>query len=149
MKKTSLVILKKDCMGCHACEVACKQEHQLAVGPRLIRVIEKAPHFTPIYCHHCAKSPCIESCPVDAVHRTTRGIVLIEDELCIGCKECIEVCPFGAMQFDDDKEIAVKCDLCVDRLDNNEEPACAKACATRCIVWGETRQLAERVAAVR
>ena len=66
MAKISLMFFKKDCMGCHACEVACKQEHGLGVGPRLVRVIEDAPDFTPVYCHHCTNAPCLESCPVDA-----------------------------------------------------------------------------------
>ena len=72
MGKTSLVIFKKDCMGCHACEIACKQEHGLGVGPRLIRVTEKSPDFTPIYCHHCTKAPCLESCPVEAIIRDVK-----------------------------------------------------------------------------
>jgi Fe-S-cluster-containing hydrogenase component 2 len=63
MRKLSLTIKKMDCMGCHACEVACKQEHGLGTGPRLIRVIEKAPRFIPVYCHHCADAPCLDSCP--------------------------------------------------------------------------------------
>ena len=60
----------------------------------------------------------------------------------------MEACPFGAMQFDDGEEVAVKCDLCIERLENNEGPACAKACATQCIFWGDTKQLTERIADV-
>ena len=116
MSKYSLMFHRKDCMGCHACEVACKQEHELGVGPRLVRVFERAPDFFPIYCHHCANAPCKESCPVDAISKSEQGLVLIDDDLCIGCKECMEACPFGAMQFDDDRETAAKCDLCVERL---------------------------------
>ncbi len=149
MAKVSLMFFKKDCMGCHACEIACKQEHGLGVGPRLVRVIEDSPDYTPIYCHHCTKAPCLESCPVDAISKDPRGIVLIDDELCIGCKECIEACPFGAMQFDDDSEIAVKCDMCVERLNNNERPACSQVCGTQCIFWGDTKALSERVVSMR
>ena len=145
MAKLSLMFFKKDCMGCHACEIACKQEHGLGVGPRLVRIVENSPDFIPVYCHHCAKAPCLESCPVDAIFKDPRGIVLIDNALCIGCKECIEACPFGAMQFDDDLEIAVKCDMCVERLNNNERPACSQACGTRCIFWGDTKALSERV----
>ena len=145
MEKVSLLIFQKDCMGCHACEVACKQEHNLGVGPRLIRVVEKSPVYIPIYCHHCAKPPCKDACPVDAVFRDERGIVLINEELCIGCKACLEACPFGAMQFDDDKEIAVNCDLCHERLKNNEEPACSLTCPTRCILWGDMKKVSEEI----
>ncbi len=145
MAKMSLMFFKKDCMGCHACEVACKQEHGLGVGPRLVRVFEDTPDFRPVYCHHCANAPCLESCPVDAISRNALGIVLIENDLCIGCRECLEACPFGAMQFDDDREIAVKCDLCVERLQNNQRPACIQACATQCIFGGDTKALHKRI----
>jgi len=113
MEKVSMVFRKKDCMGCHACEVACKQEHGLGVGPRLVRVLEKSPDYVPVYCHHCSKAPCKEACPVEAISRNEQGIVLIDIDLYIGCRECLEACPFGAMQFEDSQEIAVKCDLCV------------------------------------
>jgi len=138
------MILHEDCIGCHACEVACKQEHGLGIGPRLIRIIEKAPDFIPIYCHHCTKAPCKDACPVDAIYRDEQGIVLIDNDLCIGCKACVEACPFGAMQFDEEREIAVKCDLCIERLKNNEEPACSKACPTHCIYWGDIYENIEK-----
>jgi len=142
MKKISLVIRRKDCMGCHACEVACKQEHALGVGPQLVHVLEKGSDFIPIYCHHCAKAPCKEACPVEAIYRNEQGIVLIDNELCIGCRECLEACPFGAMQFDDHQEIAVKCDLCVHRLAEGKIPACMSVCPTGCIGFGGQKSIA-------
>ncbi|MBW2039923.1 MAG: 4Fe-4S dicluster domain-containing protein [Deltaproteobacteria bacterium] len=145
MGKVSLVFFKEDCIGCHACEVACKQEHELDVGPRFIKVLERAPLYIPIYCHHCAKPPCKDACPVEAISRNEQGIVLIDEDLCIGCKACAEACPFGAMQFDDDKEVAVKCDLCIERLKNNEQPACSKACPTRCIHWGDMKKISKEI----
>ena len=125
--------------------MACKQEHGLGVGPWLVRVIENSPDYKPIHCHHCAKAPCKEACPEEAITRDERGIVLIDNERCIGCKECMEACPFGAMQFDDDQEVAMKCDLCHERLENNEAPACSRTCPTRCIVWGDTKTLSEKI----
>ena len=145
MSKYTLLFFKKDCMGCHSCEVACKQEHGLGIGPRLVRVMEDSPDFNPVYCHHCANAPCKEACPVDAISRNARGIVLIDTEACIGCKECMEACPFGAMQFDDDQDAAVKCDLCIDRLARGEAPACSQVCATQCIFWGDTTALHKRI----
>lgn len=147
MKKKTLTIYKEDCCGCHACEVACKQEHQLGVGPRLIRVNEKSPFFIPVYCRHCAKPPCRDVCPVEAIYRNDRGLVLIKGEDCIGCRECVTACPFGAMQFDEEKETAVKCDLCLDRIEQGLAPACSQICPTRCIVWGETTVLLDKMAA--
>jgi Fe-S-cluster-containing dehydrogenase component len=145
MEKVSLMFFKKDCMGCHACEVACKQEHKLGVGPRLVRVIEKGCDFIPIYCHHCANAPCQKACPSGAIDKTTRGLVLINNDLCIGCKECLEACPFGAMQFEEEKGLAVKCDLCVDRLAENQRPACSLVCPTQTIHYGDMKALSARV----
>jgi len=142
MEKISWVIRKKDCMGCHACEVACKQEHGLGVGPRLIQVREESPDFIPIYCHHCARPPCRDACPVEAITRNDQGIVLIDEALCIGCRDCVEACPFGAMQFEDNREIAVKCDLCIHRLAENKKPACMSVCPTGCISLGGQKSIA-------
>ena len=142
MDKNSLLFRKKDCMGCHACEVACKQEHGLGVGPRLVRVIEKSADFIPVYCYHCAKAPCKRACPVDAISRNEQGIVLIVSDLCIGCRDCIEACPFGAMPFEDKREIAVKCDLCIHRLAENKQPACMSVCPTGCISLGGQKSIA-------
>lgn len=142
MAKRYLAVRKKDCMGCHACEVACKQEHALGVGPRLINVIEKSPDFLPHYCHHCAKAPCAEACPVDAISRDTEGVVLIAPDACIGCRDCVEACPFGAMAFDEQEERAVKCDLCIHRLADNRPPACISVCPTGCIRLGGEKSIA-------
>ena len=142
MVKRYLTVRKKDCMGCHACEVACKQEHALGVGPRLVRVIEDSPDFIPVYCHHCTKAPCAEACPVDAIYRNNEGIVLIDSEVCIGCRDCIEACPFGAMQFEEQQEVAVKCDLCIGRLAEKNQPACLTVCPTGCIQLGGEENIA-------
>ncbi|MBW1782851.1 MAG: 4Fe-4S binding protein [Deltaproteobacteria bacterium] len=142
MERISLIFEKKNCMGCHACEIACKQEHGLGVGPRLVRVIERAPDFIPVYCHHCARPPCRDACPVDAISRNDQGIVLIDDDVCIGCRECVEACPFGAMQYEEAEEIAIKCDLCVERLAQNMKPACMSVCPTGCIHFGPQKSIA-------
>lgn len=146
MTKVSLMYFKKDCMGCRACEVACKQENGLGTGPRLVRIVDKSPDFIPIYCHHCADAPCKKSCPEDAIYKEEQGIVLIDNEKCIGCRECLEACPFGAMQFDDETEMAVKCDMCINRLKDNQQPACSSSCATVCIFFGSNRELSDRLA---
>ena len=142
MEKIALLFSKKNCMGCHACEVACKQEHGLGVGPRLVRVIEMTSDFIPVYCHHCAKPPCKDACPVEAISRNERGIVLIDNDLCIGCRECVDACPFEAMQFEDNREVAVKCDLCVKRLADHKQPACMRVCPTGCISFHAKKNVA-------
>jgi NADPH-dependent glutamate synthase beta subunit-like oxidoreductase len=86
MGKITLMIDQHDCSGCHACEVACKQEHGLGVGPRVVRVIEKAPLFVPLFCHHCEDAPCALACPEDAISKDPEtGVVLLDPEKCTGC----------------------------------------------------------------
>ena len=86
MGKVALVLNEYECMGCHACEVACKQEHGLGVGPRVIRVIEEAPYFKPLFCHHCEDAPCALTCPEDAITKDPKtGVVLVSSEKCNGC----------------------------------------------------------------
>ena len=67
MGKVSLMLNEYEFMGCHACEVACKQEHGLGVGPKVIQAIERAPYFKPLFCHHCEDAPCALACPEDAI----------------------------------------------------------------------------------
>ena len=150
----ALIVNTDDCVGCKACEVACKQEHNLPVGPRWIRVYSDNPRgikgklrlrYTVIHCLHCGRPPCKEACPVAAITKREDGIVLINEELCIGCKDCIGDCPFGVMQFDEEKKVAQKCDLCVDRLDRGLPPACVSACPSHCIYFGATKEIAEKL----
>ena len=102
----------------------------------------------PVVCNQCKDAKCISACPTDAIYKKN-GVVKIRHDDCVGCHACVEACPFGAMQFDDEGEIAVKCDMCVERLNNDERPACSQACGTQCIFWGDTKALSERVVAER
>lgn len=86
MAKITLMFNEVNCSGCHACEIACKQEHELGVGPRLVRVIERAPFFLPLYCHHCEDAPCAIACWEDAISIDPEtGIVLHNNGKCNGC----------------------------------------------------------------
>ncbi len=86
MGKITLMYNQDDCNGCHACEIACKQEHGLGVGPRVVRVIEKSPLYMPLFCHHCEDAPCALSCPEDAITKDPEtGVVLHDPEKCNGC----------------------------------------------------------------
>ena len=117
------------CFGCYACEAACKQENNLPVGPKWIRVITVGPErvngrlsmdFIPMTCRHCSNAPCIHACPQEAIRRREDGVVLISSELCIGCQECLSACPFGAPQFNAERDVMEKCNLCLPRLECNE-----------------------------
>lgn len=148
----ALMVNTDDCVGCNACEVACKQEHNLPIGPRWIRVYSDGPceiegklqlRYIVTHCMHCSRPPCKDACPVEAITQRGDGIVLIDEELCIGCKDCIEACPLGVMQFDEAKEVAQKCDLCADRLDGGVQPSCVAACPSHCIYFGDIRQITQ------
>ena len=151
-KEYALIVDTEDCSGCSACEVACKQEHNLPVGPRWIRVYPGSPRdiedkpqlrYMVAHCTHCSCPPCKDACKVGAIVRREDGIVLVNEELCTGCEDCIEACPLGVMQFDEAREVAQKCDLCVDRIDRGLQPACVSACPGHCIHLGDAGEITE------
>ena len=150
----SLVVNTRDCVGCYACEVACKQEHNLPVGPRLIRVNPDGPRmingklqlrYKLDYCQHCENPACKDACPVNAISVTEDGIVTINTALCNGCQKCAASCPTGVMQFDEVKRIALKCDLCTSRLDRGLKPACATVCPSHCIYFGSKKEVLRKL----
>ena len=153
-KNYALIVDTENCIGCHACEVTCKQEHSIPAGPRWIRVFQDGPkeidgkmqlRYIARYCTHCSRPPCKDACPVEAISKRDDGIVLIDEGLCIGCKECIEACPLGVMQFNNEQGVAQKCDLCVERIDLGLQPACVIACPSHCIYFGDVSEITERL----
>jgi Fe-S-cluster-containing hydrogenase component 2 len=122
-----MVIDLKRCLGCFGCETHCKLEHDLTLGPRLIRVMQVGPKtvkgrvrniYIPLLCFHCNPAPCVPPCPTGAIQkRPIDGIVWIEPEKCIGCRQCMQACPFGAIQYDTRTRKAIKCDFCKHRVD--------------------------------
>ena len=153
-KEYALIVNTRDCFGCHTCEVACKQEHNLPVGPRWIRVYPDGPReiegkfqmrYVVTHCMHCSQPRCMAACPVGAISKREDGIVLVSEELCTGCKQCIDACPLGVMQFNEDKKVAQKCDLCVDWIDRGLKPACVNACPGYCIYFGDIKEVTERI----
>ena len=133
------------CMGCHACEVACKMEHHLPVGVNRARIVTAGPtlvkgklelNFQRIRCMHCSDSPCVEACPSNAIYRRPDGIVIIDKSLCTGCRSCAVACPQGAVDFHPDSQIAEICDLCCNRLDEGNLPFCLKHCMSGALFFG-------------
>jgi formate dehydrogenase iron-sulfur subunit len=93
-------------------------------------------------CKHCANAPCQEACPTGAIIRTEFDTVYVQQDICNGCGYCIVACPFGVIARDEHGDhMAHKCTLCYDRLKDDMVPACAKACPTDSIVFGEVQQL--------
>jgi len=131
------------CWGCRTCEVACKQENRTAAGVRLIAVREDGPRrrddraefvFRVHLCRHCDAPPCVEACPEEAVRKRDDGLVVMDYDLCSGCRACLDACPYDAIAFDEAKGIAQKCNLCHHRIDQGLIPACAdNVCLAHCI----------------
>jgi Fe-S-cluster-containing dehydrogenase component/formate-dependent nitrite reductase membrane component NrfD len=139
------VIDQDRCIGCHACTVACKEEHQVPVGVfrTWVKHIEKGEfphssrHFGVMRCNHCDNSPCTEICPTTALYRRADGIVDFDNRLCIGCKACMQACPYDALYIDPNNNTAAKCNFCAHRVEMSLEPACVIVCPTQAILAGD------------
>lgn len=153
MKKYALAIDHNSCWGCRTCEVACKQENREPDGVKLIFVTEEGPGMSggkPEFryhvntCRHCDDPPCADVCPEEAIAKRDDGIVVTDYESCTGCRSCIEACPFDAIAFDDEKNLARKCNLCHHRVDRGLIPACAdNVCLAHCIYFGDPYEIGE------
>ena len=148
------------CSGCKTCQVACKDKNDLPVGQSWRRVYEVSgggwkkegaswkqdvfAYNLSISCNHCADPICARNCPTKAIRKREDGIVLIDQDSCIGCKYCSWVCPYGALQFNPDKGVMGKCDLCADYVDQGKNPVCVDACPMRSLEFGDYGELVEK-----
>ncbi|PIE15588.1 MAG: 4Fe-4S ferredoxin [Rhodobacterales bacterium] len=141
-----------DCIGCRACEMACKDKNGLRPGPRFRRVqyIEGGV-FPDVFafkinmsCNHCAEPACLPACPTGAIwKRKDNGVVDIDSTLCIGCRKCEATCPFGAPQYDPEENVVKKCNMCIDELEAGRKPYCVAACMMRVLDVGPIDQIAD------
>ena len=162
------------CIGCKACEVACKAWNQLpatdggcgelsgqsydntlkldGIHWRHVKFIEQFAEdrsdgrwlMLSDVCKHCVQAPCLEVCPTGAIIRTEFDTVVIQSDACNGCRLCIAACPFGVIDINPAAGTAQKCTLCYDRLQAGLVPACAQACPTQSIQFGPIAELKER-----
>ena len=147
------------CIGCHTCSVSCKDWHDIPAGQvnwMRVKTIEdgKFPDLFLAYlslaCNHCADPPCIKACPTGAIFkRKSNGIVLVNREKCIGKQDCgskcLKVCPWGAPQFSQEENAKMqKCDLCIDRLEENNQPICVEACPMYALNVGLIEELRQK-----
>ena len=139
------VIDQNRCIGCHACTVACKEEHNIAVGVNRtwVKYIEKGHypdtrrHFAVLRCNHCDAAPCIEICPTVSLFRRRDGIVDFDGDRCIGCKSCMQACPYDALYIDPNRNTAAKCNFDASRVEMGYKPACEVVCPTQAILSGD------------
>ena len=162
------------CIGCKACEVACKEWNQLPAANggaremsgesydntmrldgihwRHVKFIEQFSDtrengrwlLMSDVCKHCVQAGCLEVCPTGAIIRTEFDTVVIQSNTCNGCRDCIGACPFGVIDINPVSGTAQKCTLCYDRMQNGLEPACSKACPTDSIQFGPIADLRAR-----
>ena len=159
MEKYGMLIDFDRCQGCNACEVACKQENELPVGPRLKQVLTIGPEkvgrklimeYLPVMCMHCENPPCAAECPVGAITKSNRGVTLVNEKKChdtnkdVCKKACISACPFPVPpQYNPEKDIVQMCNMCVQRLAKGEKPSCVKHCINEVITFGTKEELAK------
>jgi len=149
------------CVGCKTCQMACKDKNSNELGINWRRVVTYGggqwvkdpthadlafPNFVfgysvSVACNHCQNPKCLDVCPSGAINKREDGIVLIDQNRCIGCKYCIWACPYGAPQFDEKAGVMTKCNFCYDLIDKGEDPACVDACPMRCLDFGELEEL--------
>ncbi len=130
------------CIGCRSCEVACNEQNGNPADLRWRRIGEieggtypnTARHYLSMGCNHCLSADCIKGCPVDAYQKDPiTGIVLHSADACIGCQYCVWNCPYSVPQFNPERGVVGKCDMCHGRLTNGLEPACVNSCPENAI----------------
>lgn len=145
MRWGMLVDLRK-CVGCHACTVACQNENKLHLADKWTKVLRIGPigeypnlsgYFMPVPCMHCEDAPCVDGCPTGASFKREDGIILVDEDKCIGCKFCMVVCPYGVRTYNEAKGIVEKCKMCWERLENGEQTRCTETCQLKARYCGD------------
>ncbi len=139
------VIDNRKCIGCHACSTACKSENEVPLGVyrTWVKYVETGTfpntrrHFQVTRCNHCANPPCARICPVTAMYQREDGIVDFDPSICIGCKACMQACPYDAIYIDPGTDTAAKCHYCAHRTEIGLEPACVVVCPEHAIIAGD------------
>jgi Fe-S-cluster-containing hydrogenase component 2 len=129
-----LVVDPDKCTGCKVCEMICSLHHENEINPTKSRIHiiswEDEGIDVPMICQQCGDAPCEAVCPVNAISRTEdTGAMLIDEDTCIGCRMCINACPFGAPTVRPETRKVVKCDVC------SGEPQCVEFCAPKAIQY--------------
>ena len=172
MARYAMVIVNNLCTGCQTCSVACKMENLTLPGCARTRITERADTAWDVaVCMQCEDPPCVGACPVKATSKNDKGIIIVEQDACIGCGKCVEACPYDARRLNPEKlyfseplpyeEMAKKvgeanrrhvagkadkCDWCLHRIIRNMPPMCVEACTTGARVFGDRDNPGSQVA---
>jgi tetrathionate reductase subunit B len=165
--KKVMIIDTTVCNGCYCCQIACKDEHvgndwspiakpQPEIGQFWLQLKEKVRGtvpkvkvaYRPHLCMHCDQAPCQDACPVEgAIYQREDGLVIIDADKCTGCRNCVDACPYDAIYFNEDLNLAQKCTGCAHLLDDGwDEPRCADACPTLAIRWVDEAEAKDLIA---
>ena len=165
----AMVIDIAKCIGCRRCLDACKRENKVPadlalnrtwleryeitgdgslkvefisrtdLNPELDEETARRGFFVPKLCHQCANPPCVSVCPVNATFRTPDGVILVDENRCIGCKYCIVACPYGARYLHPETKVVDKCTFCYHRITEGMPPACVQVCPTQARTFGNLK----------
>ena len=147
MSHYAIVVDLDRCIGCHGCEIACKNENNIALGEYWNKVVERGPfgeypdlemYFLPTMCQQCEDPVCVRVCPSGAVYKSKAdGVVRIDTMKCIGCHSCNQECPYHANTFSEMRRAMDKCTLCAEARERGEDPACVKNCSGKALHYGD------------
>lgn len=151
MTRWGMVIDLARCIGCNACTVACQIENGSPPGVYFTRVYTEETGtypdvettFVPALCNHCEDAPCIPVCPTGATYKRDDGIVMVDQDKCIGCRYCMVACPFNVPRYEWHSPVPAvrKCDMCIDRQKDGKPTACAEACRFEATLCGTRDEL--------
>ena len=138
----AIVVAEDRCLACGTCKLECAMAHthartlaealQGGTAPQSRVYVEPIGQWgMPLQCRHCQDAPCIGVCPTGAIPRfSDEGPVLLDQDRCIVCRQCLLVCPFGVIELSRNGKTIIKCDQCLERTESGQDPACVSACPT-------------------
>ena len=141
------------CIGCRACQIACKDKNRImepGITFRTVKSYETGKFPSPsVYhvamtCNHCEKPACVEKCPTGAMAKAADGTVQHDDGTCIGCQTCVKSCPYGVPKYFEEEGVCRKCDSCIAFRANGMNPVCVDACVMRALDFGDVDELEKK-----
>lgn len=146
MARYAMIIDPKKCVGCYACQVACQFQNELPPENSFIHFEDREkgtyPNvnylIVPLQCQHCEKAPCVPVCPTTASYKDqSNGLTQVDKNRCMGCRRCVQACPYGARTYLSKPGVVQGCNLCVSLIAEGQQPACVSTCLTTARVFGD------------